>query len=207
MKNVLSTVIILIGLCFEIELLAAVDPSVAEIRFCRAYVSENEDCSNPVFLASGSSNCSTFNMNGSPTLGQGNIPEKKYKCFIMEMMDNVHAVSSGSSGSACVAGTEINLDICQAGSSTMNPFTLALIPCTSKIDRVFLYISVVSMSEAGENPFQPPRNGVVTNGIKLQNEIDTTTGSGSFIFDTRGTIITLNGACNMEAPKFGFRNN
>src|SRR3989344_9022330 len=151
----------------------------------------------------------SFDMNAAPSLGQGQVPPREYRCFIMEMSDRVAFKSAATTGS-CTAGTENTINVCQNGipTTSVNGITTT---CTAGEDNMFVYVSPYSTATGGAgstaNPLIPPQfPGDSTRGIILQNVIDITSGAGTFVFDTSQAIDGSGGTCDMQPPKFGFRN-
>ena len=192
---------------------AVVNATSAILKVYKAYVSENGNCTNPVLLVEAKNpGGDDFDMQSNPTIGEGAIPPKKYQCLIMEMSDKVRFRPAATEGS-CTSGTEYTIYVCQNGSSTTSPTGVSTACSGTQSngeDRVFVYVSRWSSATdgaVGHNAFAPPlSNGDSTKGLRMENEIDVTGGAGSFIFDLTGKITGGGATCDMNPPKFGFRN-
>lgn len=209
---IIRLILLLAAVSVNVTAMAAVNPSSVKLRIFHAYVSENGDCSSPITLvtAADQTNGDEFDMVQGPTMGEGFLPPKKFKCFIMDMSDQV-VVSPATSEGNCVAGQSFTIDVCRpaSGQPVQNPFTGVTSNCTSGRDRVYVYVSTDSGdtgASGSANSFRPPGSaGDMTRGIKLQNEIDGTAKGGAFIFNANNKVQDEGSSCGMAPPLFGFR--
>ena len=194
---------------------ATTNASSAVLHVYKAYLSENTDCTNPILLMDNGGSAQAFDMITNPTMGQGTVPAKLYKCIIIEMTDRIDFVPTTSTGN-CVAGTTYTRYVCQAGTTTKNPVTGAISNCTGTSqtgeDRVWVYVSRAATTDgtggSGYDACLPPTSSAdPNNGVPLSTDIDASNGGGAFIFNLTNKVDGVQNPCDLSPPTMSFRSN
>ncbi|MBF0274059.1 MAG: hypothetical protein HQK84_02385 [Nitrospinae bacterium] len=212
---------------------AGVNTQTANITVYKINLYPNADCTGTAQTILDVSGGQSFDMAASPTLTSSSVTDGTYNCFAMKMSDNVTFTPAADTGTNCVAGTSYTIDVCKpisdGSGGTLTPYyynpeggstpsdAAGYSACTTGNDTVWVFVSTTSTATAGSsghNAFAPPNSSGSCQysgdpspgcGFKLSNAI-TVSGNttGTFVFDTDGKVQDSNGACDMEAPNFGY---
>lgn len=201
---------------------AAVDPTELNISIYKMYVSDSEDCSNPITVFDAETDSSLFpfgfseqNVLTDPTFGEGSIENGTYPCIIFKMSDIINFTPEETEGN-CIAGTPYELDVCVdrgQGAPVTNAETGETFECSATIDEsvpIWLYVSTGATSSGGgegSNPMEPPTGaGDAEHGINLGSALVVNGAlTAVLVVDGNGKITTNSeGECEMQPPVFSF---
>lgn len=175
------------------------NPSYVGIKVYEARASANTNCSNSIRIFADSSP-SYKDMAGTPTFGNGTVPNGTYPCLAIKMSDRIEARPAFTSDAGnCTPSTLVVLDVAR-GDLTQDPVTGVQTATTNGgEDIVWLYISTTG-SDNVNAPWTPATPFRLQNPFVVSNDK-----VGTFVTDFAGKVRDQFGSCDCDAPTFSFR--
>ena len=192
-----------------------VNPSSVMIKVYQMMISPNADCSSPISV-SNITNPTYQEMTANPTIISGNVPPGTYKCVMMSINSLIKYTPATSDGSACVAGTQYQREVCRGGQSFGTPTGgTGSCPATSTYDTAnnvpfWVYFSVTGTAPSNNQP-NGLGNYAATPFLLASPLVVTGSQSITFVVDFDGKIqsdTAGNGSpvvCDCNPPVMSFR--
>jgi hypothetical protein len=192
-----------------------VNPSSVQIKVYQVMLSTSADCSSPISV-SVNATPAYQEMTANPTLVSGNVALGTYKCIMMNINSLIKYTPATSDGSACVAGTQYQREVCRGGQGFAIPTGgTGTCPATSTSDTAnnvpfWVYFSVTGTASSNS---QPNGLGMYPNMPMLLGSPLVVTGSQSitFVMDFDGQITSDQDnnsdpiVCDCNPPAMSFR--